>query len=42
LIFVEHASLHNTALEFVEQVDKLLYQARHNGRMRAQIAGFRD
>ena len=39
---VTHASLHNTALEFVEQVDKLLYQAKHNGRARAQISDFRD
>jgi hypothetical protein len=42
LIFVEHASLHNTALEFVEQVDKLRYQARHNGRKHAQFTDFRE
>ncbi|MDR6610454.1 PleD family two-component response regulator [Pseudomonas synxantha] len=36
------ASLHATALEFVEQVDHLLYKARHNGRMRAEFADFRD
>jgi diguanylate cyclase (GGDEF)-like protein/PAS domain S-box-containing protein len=39
---ITHASLDSTALEFVEQVDKLLYQAKHNGRMRAQITDFRD
>ncbi|MEB0048495.1 MULTISPECIES: sensor domain-containing diguanylate cyclase [unclassified Pseudomonas] len=32
----------STALEFVEQVDKLLYQAKHNGRMRAEFADLRD
>ena len=31
-----------TALDFVEQVDKLLYRAKHNGRMRAEFADFRD
>ncbi|WP_178113474.1 hypothetical protein [Pseudomonas sp. ANT_H12B] len=36
------ASLHATPLEFVEQVDKLLYQAKRNGRMRAQFTDFRD
>jgi diguanylate cyclase (GGDEF)-like protein/PAS domain S-box-containing protein len=36
------ASMHATALEFVEQVDHLLYQAKHNGRMRAEFADFRD
>ncbi|NBF02971.1 diguanylate cyclase [Pseudomonas sp. Fl5BN2] len=30
------------ALEFVEQVDKLLYRAKHNGRMRAEFAVFED
>jgi PleD family two-component response regulator len=30
------------ALEFVEQVDHLLYKAKHNGRMRAEFADFRD
>jgi diguanylate cyclase (GGDEF)-like protein/PAS domain S-box-containing protein len=28
-------------LDFVEQVDKLLYKAKHNGRMRAEFADFR-
>ncbi|MNH98886.1 GGDEF domain protein [compost metagenome] len=37
-----HASQHATALEFVEQVDQLLYKAKHNGRMRAEFADFRD
>ncbi|KAB0495965.1 GGDEF domain-containing protein [Pseudomonas vancouverensis] len=36
------ASAHATALEFVEQVDQLLYKAKHNGRMRAEFADFRD
>jgi diguanylate cyclase (GGDEF)-like protein/PAS domain S-box-containing protein len=36
------ASMHATALEFVEQVDHLLYKAKHNGRMRAEFADFRD
>ncbi|MVW86202.1 sensor domain-containing diguanylate cyclase [Pseudomonas sp. PB101] len=36
------ASTHATALEFVEQVDHLLYKAKHNGRMRAEFADFRD
>lgn len=31
----------NDPLHFVEQVDKLLYQAKHNGRMRAEFADFR-
>ncbi len=35
-------SPHATALEFVEQVDHLLYKAKHNGRMRAEFADFRD
>ncbi|WPN49231.1 MULTISPECIES: sensor domain-containing diguanylate cyclase [unclassified Pseudomonas] len=35
-------SMHATALEFVEQVDHLLYKAKHNGRMRAEFADFRD
>ncbi|UWF51625.1 sensor domain-containing diguanylate cyclase [Pseudomonas sp. N3-W] len=30
------------ALAFVEQVDRLLYQAKHNGRMRAEFADLRD
>ena len=37
-----HATQHTTALVFVEQVDKLLYQAKRNGRMRAAFADFRD
>lgn len=37
-----HATPHTTALAFVEQVDKLLYQAKRNGRMRAAFADFRD
>ncbi|BFT62550.1 diguanylate cyclase domain-containing protein [Pseudomonas moorei] len=36
------ATPHTTALAFVEQVDKLLYQAKRNGRMRAAFADFRD
>ncbi|MGF6558596.1 hypothetical protein ABIA48_004976 [Pseudomonas sp. S30_BP2TU TE3576] len=36
------ASLHATALEYVDQVDQLLYKAKHNGRMRAEFADFRD
>ncbi|MFJ7793973.1 GGDEF domain-containing protein [Pseudomonas sp. NPDC096950] len=36
------ASEDSGALAFVEQVDKLLYQAKHNGRMRAEFADFRD
>jgi diguanylate cyclase (GGDEF)-like protein/PAS domain S-box-containing protein len=35
-------SMHATALEFVEQVDQLLYKAKHNGRMRAEFSDFRD
>ncbi|WP_223533537.1 MULTISPECIES: GGDEF domain-containing protein [unclassified Pseudomonas] len=35
-------SPHATALEFVEQVDHLLYKAKHKGRMRAEFADFRD
>ncbi|WP_414874455.1 diguanylate cyclase domain-containing protein [Pseudomonas sp. IT-196MI5] len=35
-------SVHATALEFVEQIDLLLYKAKHNGRMRAEFADFRD
>lgn len=35
------APLQATALEFIEQVDKLLYRAKHNGRMRAEFADFR-
>lgn len=35
-------SVHATALEFVGQVDLLLYKAKHNGRMRAEFADFRD
>jgi PleD family two-component response regulator len=34
--------MHATALEFVEQVDQLLYKAKHNGRMRAEFSDFRD
>jgi len=34
--------LGDSALNFVEQVDKLLYLAKHNGRMRAEFADFRD
>jgi diguanylate cyclase (GGDEF)-like protein len=34
------ASPETTALEFVGQVDKLLYKAKHNGRMRAEFAEF--
>jgi PleD family two-component response regulator len=29
-------------VNFVEQVDKLLYQAKHNGRMCAEFGDFRD
>jgi len=36
------ASVHATALEFVDQVDQLLYKAKHEGRMRAEFADFRD
>jgi len=36
------ASPHATALEFVEQVDQLLYKAKHNGRMRAEFNDFRE
>ena len=36
------ASVHATALEFVDQVDQLLYKAKHKGRMRAESADFRD
>ncbi|MFJ2682563.1 GGDEF domain-containing protein [Pseudomonas sp. NPDC087342] len=31
-----------SAVDFVEQVDKLLYRAKHNGRMRAEFTDFRD
>lgn len=34
------APLQATALGFVEQVDKLLYKAKHQGRMRAEFADF--
>ncbi|WP_460123219.1 diguanylate cyclase [Pseudomonas sp. S2_C03] len=34
------APLQATALSFVEQVDKLLYKAKHQGRMRAEFADF--
>ncbi|MBK5417492.1 sensor domain-containing diguanylate cyclase [Pseudomonas sp. TH31] len=34
--------LGDSALNFVEQVDKLLYQAKHNGRMCAEFGDFRD
>jgi len=34
------APLQETALAFVEQVDKLLYKAKHQGRMRAEFAEF--
>lgn len=34
------APLQETALEFVEQVDKLLYKAKHQGRNRAEFADF--
>ena len=37
-----HATQHTTALVFVEQVDKLLYQAKRNGRMGGGFADFRD
>ncbi|WP_433770343.1 diguanylate cyclase domain-containing protein [Pseudomonas putida] len=37
-----HATQHATALEFIEQVDQLLYKAKRNGRMRAQLMDFRD
>lgn len=36
------ASPHATALEFIEQVDQLLYKAKHNGRMRAEFSDFRE
>ncbi|WP_454562655.1 GGDEF domain-containing protein [Pseudomonas sp. AIG] len=35
------ASAESDSLHFVERVDKLLYQAKHNGRMRAEFADFR-
>lgn len=35
------ASAGSERLAFVERVDKLLYQAKHNGRMRAEYADFR-
>jgi diguanylate cyclase (GGDEF)-like protein/PAS domain S-box-containing protein len=35
------APLQATAVEFIEQVDKLLYRAKHNGRMRAEFADLR-
>jgi len=35
------APLQANALAFIEQVDKLLYRAKHNGRMRAEFADFR-
>ncbi|MBK5554052.1 diguanylate cyclase [Pseudomonas sp. TH03] len=34
--------LGDSAVNFVEQVDKLLYRAKHNGRMRAEFGDFRD
>lgn len=37
-----HATQHATALEFIEQVDQLLYKAKRNGRMRAEHMDFRD
>jgi diguanylate cyclase (GGDEF)-like protein len=37
-----HASQHATPLEFIDQVDQLLYKAKRNGRMRAEFADFRD
>jgi len=36
------ASMHATPLEFIEQVDQLLYKAKHNGRMRAEFTDFRE
>lgn len=36
-----HATQHATALEFIEQVDQLLYKAKRNGRMRAELTDFR-
>jgi len=35
------APLQATAVDFIEQVDKLLYRAKHNGRMRAEFADLR-
>jgi len=34
--------LGDNAVNFVEQVDKLLYKAKHNGRARAEFADYRD
>jgi diguanylate cyclase (GGDEF)-like protein/PAS domain S-box-containing protein len=34
--------LGDSAVNFVEQVDKLLYRAKHNGRMRAEFGDYRD
>ncbi|AWY39769.1 diguanylate cyclase [Pseudomonas putida] len=36
-----HATQHATALEFIEQVDQLLYKAKRHGRMRAEFMDFR-
>jgi len=35
------APLQATAVDFIEQVDKLLYRAKHNGRMRAEFEDLR-